>query len=68
MLGQTAPINHTRDGLPFTGTVTTNQKQSVAAQGIFQPVISRSRTDRGNTVDTIRNQYKGKPTGLPGRV
>ena len=58
MIGQTAPINHTRDGLPFTGTVITNQKQSEAAKNIFQPVRSRLRIDRANSVNTLRNQLR----------
>ena len=65
MIGQTAPINHTRDGLPFTGTVTTNAVQTKAAQGIFQPVPKRMVIDRGNTVDTIRNRLNNQPTALP---
>ena len=67
MIGQTAPINHTRDGLPFSGTVITNRKQTDAAQGIFQPVPKRMVIDKGNAIDTIRNRTNNQPTALPPR-
>ena len=60
MIGQTAPINHTRDGLAFTGTITPNTVRTQAAQGIFQPVPRVMKIDRGNTVDTIRNQRNNR--------
>ena len=37
MIGQTSPINHTRDGLAFPQTVTPNTPVTAAPQGIWRP-------------------------------
>ena len=60
MLGQTAPVNHTRDGLPLTGTVTPNKVQMEAAKNIFQPVPSKLKIDQANSVDTIANRLNNR--------
>ena len=67
MIGQTAPINHTRDGLALSGTITTNRIPTEASKNIFQPVPSRLKIDQANSVDTIRNRLNNQPTALPRR-
>lgn len=54
MLGQTAPIRHTRDGLPFKGMITPNTPRTEAAQKIFQPVREVEKIEK--MPDKIKNE------------